>query len=226
MSRIMLPAVALRGLTVFPNMILSFPVGREASLAALDAAEREKTNVFLVKQVDTKVEAPRLDELHMVGTVARIKQILKLPGNITHVIVEGVERAAIKEFAEIDGCMRAEIEYFKTRPSSAYDNNTQVAALMRLASEYFDEYTRLGSKNPLGTEVMVNLVAAKTPGELADTIMAGVNIDVEQKQEVLECIDEIERIGMTINILNAELEILRLKATIEEKVKKKRSYCC
>ena len=221
MSKIILPAVALRGLTVFPNMILSFPVGREASLTSLDVAEREKTHVFLVKQIDAKEESPKTEGLHTVGTVARIKQVLKLPGNITHVIVEGIERAQLHAFAEIDGCMRAEIEYFKTRPSSAYDNNTQVTALMRLAGDYFDEYTQLNSKQSIGTEVMVNLVAAKTPGELADTIMAGINIDVEQKQEVLECLDEIERIGMTINILHTELEILRLKTTIEEKVKKR-----
>jgi len=221
MAKITLPAVALRGLTVFPNMILSFPVGRESSLLSLDAAEREKTPVFLVKQIDAKEEKPSLNGLHTVGTVARIKQVLKLPGNITHVIVEGVERAQINDFYEADGCFRADIGYFNTRPASAYDNNTQITALMRLAADYFDEYTHLNSKQSLGTEAMVNLVAAKTPGELADTIMAGVNIDVEQKQEVLECIDEIERIGMTINILNAELEILRLKATIEEKVKKK-----
>jgi ATP-dependent Lon protease len=220
MSKRILPAVALRGLTVFPNMIISFPVGRESSLASLDAAEREKSSVFLVKQIDALEESPDLSGLHDIGTIAHIKQVLKLPGNMTHVIVEGVERAQIDDFFENDGCMRAEIEDIEYRDPSAYDNNPNVQALMRVAKEYFDEYTRLNSRQAAG-DTMVSLVSAKTPGEMADMIISGIIVDVEQKQEVLECLDELERLGMVINILNTELEILRLKSSIEEKVKKR-----
>ena len=90
MNKKILPAVALRGLTVFPNMVISFPVGREASLNSIDTAEREKSKIFLVKQIDEKVESPAMEDLHDVGTVAVIKQVLKLPGSTAHVIVEGV----------------------------------------------------------------------------------------------------------------------------------------
>lgn len=218
MNKKILPAVALRGLTVFPNMVISFPVGREASLNSIDTAEREKSKIFLVKQIDEKVESPAMEDLHDVGTVAVIKQVLKLPGSTAHVIVEGVSRAYIDGFFEEDGCMRAEIEEMKTRDASAYKNNPNVKALMKVASEYYDEYIRLTSKQTVA-ESLVNIVSAKTPGELADLIMAGVGVDVNEKQEVLECVDDLERIGMVINILNRELEIMRIKSEIEEKVK-------
>lgn len=218
MNKKILPAVALRGLTVFPNMVISFPVGREASLNSIDTAEREKSKIFLVKQIDEKVESPAMEDLHDVGTVAVIKQVLKLPGSTAHVIVEGVSRAYIDGFFEEDGCMRAEIEEMQTRDASAYKNNPNVKALMKVASEYYDEYIRLTSKQTVA-ESLVNIVSAKTPGELADLIMAGVGVDVNEKQEVLECVDDLERIGMVINILNRELEIMRIKSEIEEKVK-------
>ena len=218
MNKKILPAVALRGLTVFPNMVISFPVGREASLNSIDTAEREKSKIFLVKQIDEKVESPVMEDLHDVGTVAIIKQVLKLPGSTAHVIVEGVSRAYIDGFFEEDGCMRAEIEEMQTRDASAYKNNPNVKALMKVASEYYDEYIRLTSKQTVA-ESLVNIVSAKTPGELADLIMAGVGVDVNEKQEVLECVDDLERIGMVINILNRELEIMRIKSEIEEKVK-------
>ena len=218
MNKKILPAVALRGLTVFPNMVISFPVGREASLNSIDTAEREKSKIFLVKQIDEKVESPAMEDLHNVGTVAVIKQVLKLPGSTAHVIVEGVSRAYIDGFFEEDGCMRAEIEEMQTRDASAYKNNPNVKALMKVASEYYDEYIRLTSKQTVA-ESLVNIVSAKTPGELADLIMAGVGVDVNEKQEVLECVDDLERIGMVINILNRELEIMRIKSEIEEKVK-------
>ena len=218
MNKKILPAVALRGLTVFPNMVISFPVGREASLNSIDTAEREKSKIFLVKQIDEKVESPAMEDLHDVGTVAVIKQVLKLPGSTAHVIVEGVSRAYIDGFFEEDGCMRAEIEEMQTRDASAYKNNPNVKALMKVASEYYDEYIRLTSKQTVA-ESLVNIVSAKTPGELADLIMAGFGVDVNEKQEVLECVDDLERIGMVINILNRELEIMRIKSEIEEKVK-------
>ena len=218
MNKKILPAVALRGLTVFPNMVISFPVGREASLNSIDTAEREKSKIFLVKQIDEKVESPAMEDLHDVGTVAVIKQVLKLPGSTAHVIVEGVSRAYIDGFFEEDGCMRAEIEEMQTRDASAYKNNPNVKALMKVASEYYDEYIRLTSKQTVA-ESLVNIVSAKTPGELADLIMAGVGVDVNEKQEVLECVYDLERIGMVINILNRELEIMRIKSEIEEKVK-------
>lgn len=218
MNKKILPAVALRGLTVFPNMVISFPVGREASLNSIDTAEREKSKIFLVKQIDEKVESPSMEDLHDIGTIAVIKQVLKLPGSTAHVIVEGVSRAYIDRFFEEDGCMRAEIEEMQTRDASAYKNNPNVKALMKVASEYYDEYIRLTNKQ-IVAESLVNIVSAKTPGELADLIMAGVGVDVNEKQEVLECGDDLERIGMVINILNRELEVMRIKAEIEEKVK-------
>ena len=218
MDKTILPAMALRGIAVFPNMITSFPVGREASLASIDEAERNDSIIFLVQQIDKNENEPKFDGLHKTGVVARIKQVLKLPGNMTHIIVEGIRRAEIEDYYFLDGCNRAEINYIKTRDASAYKDNPNVQALMRIANESYEEYVRLSNKQSAG-ETMVNIVAAKTPGEVADTIIAGMVIDAEEKQEVLECLDELSRIGMVINLLNTELEILRLKAQIESKVR-------
>lgn len=218
MNKTIIPAMALRGIAVFPNMITSFPVGREASLASIDEAERNDSIIFLVQQIDKNENEPNFDGLHKIGVVARIKQVLKLPGNMTHIIVEGIRRAEIEDYYFLDGCNRAEINYIKTRDASAYKDNPNVQALMRIANESYEEYVRLSNKQSAG-ETMVNIVAAKTPGEVADTIIAGMVIDAEEKQEVLECIDELSRIGMVINLLNTELEILRLKAQIESKVR-------
>lgn len=218
MSRLKFPIVPLRGITVFPNMIISFPVGRQHSLDALEAAGKKDDIVFLVMQKDAGVNDPNIGDLYEIGTVAKIKQVLKLPGNITHVIVEGMSRGRLENVTEYDGYIYGEASEAEELDDNDYSNNIPMQALMRLAADSFDQYLKLNSKT-LQNETMVNVVSAKIPGQLADVIAAGMVIGAERKQILLECLDPIERLGDVIKILDQEVKILRLKAELEEKVK-------
>lgn len=218
MSKLKFPIVPLRGITVFPNMIISFPVGRQNSLDALEAAGKKDDIVYLVMQKDAGVNDPNKGDLYEIGTVAKIKQVLKLPGNITHVIVEGMSRGRLENILDSDGCSYGEISEAEELDDEDYTNNIPMQALMRLAADSFDQYLKLNSRTPQN-ETMVNVVSAKIPGQLADVIAAGMVIAAERKQMLLECIDPIERLGDVIKILDQEVKILKLKAELEEKVK-------
>ncbi|MEA5084851.1 MAG: endopeptidase La [Lachnospiraceae bacterium] len=218
MSKLKFPILPLRGITVFPNMIISFPVGRQSSLDALEAAGKKDDIVYLVMQKDAGVNDPNKKDLYEIGTVAKIKQVLKLPGNITHVIVEGMSRGRLENILNYDGCIYGEVSEAEELDDNDYTNNIPMQALMRLAADSFDQYLKFNSKTPQN-ETMVNVVSAKIPGQLADVIAAGMVISAERKQILLECLDPIERLGEVIKILDQEVKILKLKAELEEKVK-------
>jgi ATP-dependent Lon protease len=179
-----LPVIPLRGITVFPNMVISFPVGRESSLKAIDAAQKNNENVFLVSQKDIRKNDPDVDDLYTVGTVSSIKQVLKLPGNITHVIVEGISRAKIEKLF-VDDYMTVDVLVIDEKDDQDLKNDIQCQALMRCGNDMFDEYLKINKRMP-ETDTMLTMVSAKTPGEVADSIAAGINIDNEVKQEILE----------------------------------------
>ncbi|MDD3570021.1 MAG: endopeptidase La, partial [Lachnospiraceae bacterium] len=218
MSRLKFPIVPLREIAVFPNMIISFPVGRQHSLDALEAAGKKDDIVFLVMQKEATVIDPNIEDLYEIGTVAKIKQVLKLPGNITHVIVEGMSRGRLENIIDCDGYVYGEVSEAEEPDDNDYSNNIPMQALMRLAADSFDQYLKLNRKTPQN-DTMVNVVSAKIPGQLADVIAAGMVIGAERKQMLLECLDPIERLGDVIKILDQEVKILKLKAELEEKVK-------
>ena len=213
-----MPVVPLRGLTVFPNMVISFPIGRKLSLDAVEAAHDNDDMIFLVTQKDSEESEPTEDSLAQVGTVCKIKQVLKLPANVTHIIVEGLNRAYAQN-THIDEYFVSDAEIIDDKLPSAYDDDIQSQALMRLANEDFEKYTKLNNAMP-ANDVMLTLISAKTPGQLADAIAAGMNISNEEKLKLLETIDPIERIKSVIGILTNELEILELKNKIDSDVRK------
>jgi ATP-dependent Lon protease len=212
-----LPVIPLRGITVFPNMVISFPVGRESSLKAIDAAQKNNENVFLVSQKDIRKNDPDVDDLYTVGTVSSIKQVLKLPGNITHVIVEGISRAKIEKLF-VDDYMTVDVLVIDEKDDQDLKNDIQCQALMRCGNDMFDEYLKINKRMP-ETGTMLTMVSAKTPGEVADSIAAGINIDNEVKQEILEILSPVKRLEFVIQKLSSELQILRLKNEIETQVK-------
>jgi ATP-dependent protease La len=218
MSKLKFPIVPLRGITVFPNMIISFPVGRQHSLDALEAAGKKDDIVFAVMQKDASVEDPQENDLYEIGTVAKIKQVLKMPGNLTHVIIEGISRGRLENILVCDDCIYGEVSQVEYKDDNDYTENIPMQALMRLASDSFEQYLKLNSRTPQN-EAMVNIVSPKVPGQLADIIATGIMVPAEQKQMLLNCIDPIERLGDAINILDREIKILKLKAELEEKVK-------
>lgn len=217
MSTQNLPVIPLRGITVFPNMVISFPVGRESSLKAIDAAQKNNENVFLVSQKDIRKDNPDIDDLYAVGTVSTIKQVLKLPGNITHIIVEGISRGRLENLF-IDDYITAKVCIIDEENGMDFENDIQCQALMRCGNDLFDEYVKLNKHIP-ETDTMLTMVSAKTPGEVADSIAAGMSIDNETKQKLLEMLDSVKRLEFVIQTLNSELQILRLKNEIEVQVK-------
>jgi len=217
MSTQNLPVIPLRGITVFPNMVISFPVGRESSLKAIDEAQKDGGRVFLLAQRDVKNNDPQAEDLYTIGTVAVIKQVLKLPGNITHIIVEGVSRGKTESML-IDDFITSDVTLIKEDSADAYENDIQAQALMRCANELFDEYIRLNKRMPQ-TDTMLTTVSAKTPGEAADNIAAGLDIESNIKQKILETLDPVKRLEFVVERLSNELQILRLKSEIEAKVR-------
>ena len=213
-----MPVVPLRGLTVFPNMVISFPIGRKLSLDAVEASHDNDDMIFLITQKDSEENEPTEDGLAQVGTVCKIKQVLKLPANVTHIIVEGLHRAYAQN-THIDEYFVSDAEIIDDKLPSEYEEDIQAQALMRLANEDFEKYTKLNNAMP-ANDVMLTLISAKTPGQLADAIAAGINISNEEKLRLLETIDPIERIKRVIEILTNELEILELKNKIEKSVRK------
>lgn len=214
-----MPVIPLRGLTVFPNMVMSFPIGRKLSLDAVDEAQVNDERIFLVPQTDSEESEPDLNSLSSVGTICKIKQVLKLPANVTHVIVEGLNRAYVENLNMESGYFKADADIIDDCLPGDFEDDLNAQALMRLANEEFEKYNRLNSVAP-SSEAMLTLVSSKTPGQTADAISAGLNINNDLKLEILETIDEIERIKLVIDIIKRELVILELKNEIDAKVKK------
>ncbi len=209
-----LPMIPLRGLSIFPGMVLHFDIGREKSINALEKAMIKNQYIFLTAQKDENTDLPTADDFYKTGVVAHIKQMLKLPGDSIRVLVEGEVRGTITE-------MLMEVPYFKCAiqeiPDEEGEEEEEIEALMRVARSTFQEYLSI---NP---EQMKELGAAvgtiDHPGNLADAIAAHVDAKVEEKQKILECLDAKERLNLLIQLLVKEIEILKIEQDISSRVK-------
>ena len=215
-ERIQLPMMALRGLTVFPKMALSFPVGRQKSLDALEAADEGDKRIFLVAQRDPEDASPEQMGLYEFGTVATIKQILKLPGNMTHVIVEGVIRGRLATIQHKRKCEYAEITTIAQDFPELPEVHT--AAEMRIAQDLYEEYAKF-VPNTTAVDLLPNVLAAGKPGKLADVIGAGLEISFDRKQKILEILNPYDRLQAVMDIMCYEQQVLRVKREIEAKTK-------
>lgn len=214
---IIVPMIALRGLTVFPGMAISFPAGRQKSLDALQAAEENGKEIFLVTQKDPATPDPGRNDMYDIGVLAELKQVLKLPGNLTHVIVEGKARGRLLNI-HVKNCDYAEIT---TIPQDFEEETSeQVQAIMKIAVEEYDEYLKL-APNTAAMDLMSNVVSATKPGELADVIAAGLELAYNRKQEFLDILNPYERLEAVITLMQKERQILDIKKEIENKTKVK-----
>ncbi len=218
-----MPILPLKGVTVFPDMVISFPIAREISINAIDAAHDNEDMIFAVPQINADEEEPNIDGFLGIGVVCKIKQVLKLPVNITHIIVEGINRAYAKNIVKENGYFKADAEnIYEDNNDNNFDdsnvNSVTAKALMRLASEEFEKYTKANSSNP-NNDVMLTLVSAKTPGKLADVISAGINVNNALKIKLLSTIQPLERLNIVVETLISEIEILNIKNEIAQKVK-------
>lgn len=211
------PMIALRGMTIFPGMAISFPAGRQKSLDALQAAEENGNEIFLVTQKNPITSDPSENDLYDIGVLAELKQVLKLPGNLTHVVVEGKSRARLLDIHE-KNCEYAEIS---TIPQDfAEEPGERMQAIMKIAVEEYDQYLKLAN-HTAALDLMGNVVAAKKPGELADVIAAGMELSYNRKQEFLEQLHPYERLEQVILTMQTECQVLEIKREIEGKTKER-----
>ena len=212
-----LPIVALRNMTIFPNMVISFPVGRDASLYAVEAVENTTKLLFLITQKHPNVDEPREEDLYRVGTVARLNQVLRLPGGSVHIIVEGVERAKMESLEE--GALFHTAQVSSLPQDNATETTLEEKAMMKIALEYFERYGKYRN-NTLFPDAMVNAAAAEKPGLLADIICSVLDVYPEKRQMLLEELNPMKRLEEVVMSLQEELQVLKLKKEIESKTKK------
>ncbi len=212
-----LPLLASRGVVVFPYMVIPLLVGREKSIEALEKAMLNEKELIVTTQKDETIEEPVIDDLYRVGTVTEIKQLVKLPNGMIKVIVEGVKRGKILEFTEEKDYFAAQVEVYE-KEDEIERVNIEIKALMRTALDGFQEYVKYNRHLP--AETMMSVTNIEEPGRLADIIASHLELKYKDEQILLEAIEVKERLQKLINILNDEIEILKVEQEIQKKVKK------
>jgi len=209
-----LPVLPLREIVVFPYMVIPLFVGRSLSLKAIEVAMESNREILLVSQKHAKTDNPEVDDLHEVGTVAEIMQLLKLPDGIVKILVEGTARAKVHNYTETKEYYRAKVEIFEDEE----EKNLRTQALMRNVIAQFEQYIKLNKNVPIEIINVTNSV--ESPGRLADIIVAHLKLKVEVKQNVLSAFSAEERLSMICDILNREIEILNIEKKIRGRVRK------
>ena len=210
---IMMPCIPLRGLIVYPKTVLHFDIGREKSIKALEAAMSDDKLLFVAPQKDENVLIPTGDDFYHMGTVVKVKQMLKIQGDGVRVLVDGLYRAKVDEITASEPYFSVAVS---KEESVSYDpQELEVQALMRLVLYAFDEYVELSE---LKTEAYELVVGIEDPDIFCDTVAMQLRIRIAQKQEVLETLDIKERLKVLNRIISEENEILRLELDINEKV--------
>jgi len=209
-----LPLLPLRDVVVFPHMVIPLFVGRPKSIKALENAMDDGKSILLVAQKSAAQDEPSADDLYKTGCIANILQMLKLPDGTIKVLVEGVQRARIDEVIDHGPVFSA-----KTTPVPVEEGAThEVEAMRRAIIAQFDQYVKLNKKIP--PEILSSLGGIEEPGRLADTIAAHLPLKLEQKQDVLEMTDAIERLEKLLSQLESELDILQVEKRIRGRVKR------
>ena len=212
-----LPLIPLRGLAIFPYMILSFDVGREISLKALDEAMANDEMIFLTAQKDSSIDLPTVDDYYHTGTICKIKQLVKLPGEGVRVLVEGISRATIKDFIQDEPYIKVVLE------EAVYDiesinEDKEVQATVRNVFDAFEEYINIS--NRVSPEILINLAEMENENRFVDTIAANMFLKPEQKQAILDEFDIQARLELILKTLLEEIELLKIEKKIALKVKK------
>ena len=208
------PLLPLRGVLVFPYMVVPLEVGREKSISALDEAMIQDRTLVLATQRDTKLDDPLPEDIYDIGTLAEIKQVVKLPGGTMKVVVEGISRARILEYSQREPHFRVVVEEIRDYG----EKNRETEALMRTLIQQYEQYIKMSKKIP--PEALVTVISMEQPGRLADTIVAHLPLKTEDKQEVLEAIPLRERLEKVHDILSREMELLELERKINIRVRK------
>ncbi|MGE7871322.1 endopeptidase La [Bacillus paramycoides] len=208
------PLLPLRGVLVYPTMVLHLDVGRDKSIQALEQAAMDENIIFLAMQKEMNIDDPKDDDIYSVGTVAKVKQMLKLPNGTLRVLVEGLHRAEVIEFIEEENVVQVSIRTV----TEEVEDDLEEKALMRTLLEHFEQYIKVSKK--VSNETFATVADVEEPGRLADLIASHLPIKTKQKQEILEIVSVKERLHTLISIIQDEQELLSLEKKIGQKVKR------
>ena len=209
-----IPLLPLRDVVVFPHTVIPLFIGRKSSVHAITHAMEADKHIFLVTQKDEAIEDPKNEDLHKVGTLATILQLLKLPDGTIKVLVEGVKRSRIEEFVDLG----EHTEVILSDCTLSFENDTEIKAMMRLALENFEKYIKLSKKIP--EEVYKVLKEITDIERFSDVIIANINLKIEEKQELLESTLAKDRLEAILTILEGELDVLGAEQKIQSRVRK------
>lgn len=209
-----MPMIPLRGIVVFPGMVTHFDCGRDRTIGAIEESEIRNSKVFLVSQKDEEVEDPTMDEIYTVGAIASIKQILKIPGGIVRILIEGENRGRIISSEEKEKYTEVEVEVFESKD---IEMNSNVEALIRLCEKDIQEYSEMDQKMLPG--MLDSLINKDTPETMMDTACCYIDLSVENAQEILEVEDLEERLEIFHEIFSKEVELLKIEREIDTRVK-------
>jgi len=213
-SAVVVPVLPLRDVVVYPHMVIPLFVGREKSIRALEAAMDDDKRILLVAQKSAEVDDPQVDDIHELGTLSTILQLLKLPDGTVKVLVEGAERAAVTQFETTEEFFSAQIE---VKGVGEVGEEREVDVLMRSLLTLFDQYVKLNKKVP--PEILTSLSGIDEPGRLADTIAAHMALKLEEKQRILEIENVRERLEHLMGMIEAEIDVLQIEKRIRGRVK-------
>lgn len=209
-----LPLLPLRGLLVFPSMVLHLDVGREKSVKALEKAMNDDQMILLCSQSEVNIEDPTEEEIFKVGTTSKIRQVLKLPNGTIRVLVEGVARAKITQYIANDQFYEVVVEQWDEQQRS----DQEIDALMRSVFNQFEHYSTLSKR--ITPEVIAAVKEIQEPGRLADVVSSHLSLQIRDKQDILEAYDVQQRLEKLLSLLNNEREVLELERKINHRVKK------
>lgn len=211
---ISMPVMALRGISVFPQMVYSFDVGREKSIRALDEAMNGDQNMILLMQKDVSVDDPGPDDLFEIGVVVHIRQILKMPGDVVRILVEGLSRIRMTEFTQespsLEGvCEKLDDEKYRTTAP-------KVEALLRVAYQLYGSYCDLLPKG--NADALLRLMTSDDPAFVSDFLGQNCGFRFDDKQKCLEILHPVKRLETALKILSSEIEIMKIENDIADKV--------
>ena len=211
---ISMPVMALRGISVFPQMVYSFDVGREKSIRALDEAMNGDQNMILLMQKDVSVDDPGPDDLFEIGVVVHIRQILKMPGDVVRILVEGLSRIRMTEFTQespsLEGvCEKLDDEKYRTTAP-------KVEALLRVAYQLYGSYCDLLPKG--NADALLRLMTSDDPAFVSDFLGQNCGFRYDDKQKCLEILHPVKRLETALKILSSEIEIMKIENDIADKV--------
>jgi len=213
-----LPTVALRGMTILPSMIVHFDISRDKSVRAVEQAMLANQQLLVITQRDPNISEPELKDLYRIGTLAVIKQVIKLPKNIFRVLVEGIERAELVDLDMEQGYLSAEAVSFSEDEKGTSDKSTQ-EAMIRNLQEIFKDYCHVNTK--MSKDLVAQLMEMEDLNKMVDQIVINIPLYYEDKQRLLEEIELGARYELLCVILTNEIEIMNIKADLQAKVKER-----